>query len=87
MDAAVSRTAEQKAADENLTEAIERCARAYEVDGGVIGDYVVVAANQELRDDHVHHSYCILLRDNCVAGVMVIGLLEAAAYDTKVTRD
>lgn len=81
----MSRTEEQTAADEELTKAIERCAKAYEVSGQMIGDYVVVAAIQGLEeDDSIRHSYSIMVRDNNVSGVMAIGLLEIAAFDLKM---
>jgi len=84
----MSRTEEQIAADDALTAAVEQVAKAYDVSGGMIGDYVVVAAIQDLQEDHsIRHSYSVIVRDNNVAGVMVIGLLEAAAFDTKRGRD
>lgn len=85
----MQRTPEQIAADDGLTAAIEATARAYNVvsDGDMIGDYVVVAATQELESDgDIKHSYVHLLRDGSIAGTVAVGLLEMAAFDVKAGR-
>lgn len=85
----MSRTEEQIAADEALTEAIERTARAYGIleSGDVMGTYVVVAATQELQADEVVNSYITLLRDGSGAGYAAVGLMEVASFDIKTGRN
>lgn len=82
------RTEEQVAADEALTEALERAARAYQVlqDGDVMNDYVLVAATQELQGDELKNSYILMLRNNSVPGTTAVGLLETASFDIKMGR-
>lgn len=83
------RTPEQISADDALTVAIERVARAYGVleDGDVTGDYVVVANVQQLEEEgDIMHSYIMLLRNGRIAGVATVGLLEMAAFDAKLGR-
>ena len=85
----MARTEEQIEADDLLSAAIERAARAYGVieDGDMMGDYVVVAATQELRDDEVVNSYINLVRNGSMASTHAVGLLETAAFDIKMGRN
>lgn len=84
----MQRTAEQIAADDALTAAIERTARAYGVMEGsdVMGDYIVIAATQELREDDVVNSYINLVRNGSSSTVIAVGLCETAAFDMKMGR-
>jgi hypothetical protein len=83
------RTEEQIAADDALTAAIERTARAYGVlgDADVMGDYVVLAATQELREDEVENSYINLVRNGSSSTIVAVGLCETAAFDLKMGRN
>lgn len=84
----VPRTEEQIAADDELTAAIEKAARAYEVlePGDMMGDYVVIAATQELREDEVVNSYFNLVRNGSSSTVTAVGLMEVASFDLKLGR-
>lgn len=84
------RTEEQRAADEALTEAIERCGRAYGVidETAMTQEYVVVIGQQQWDVEHdvAIYSYSMLMRDGSAPGTRIVGLLESAAFDTKRGR-
>jgi len=78
----MSRTPEQKAADEALTAAIEAAARLHfeEGQGWVMSEYVTVAAHH--RFDEEGESYTavsLIYRDGDVPYHRALGLLEYAA--------
>lgn len=77
------RTPEQKAADEALTEAIERVSRAYDTEGVAVGytmmEYVVVTAMATWDEDgDGHTSIGIAYRDGDVPTHRAMGLMQYA---------
>ena len=81
------RTEEQVEADETLSAAIDKVITAYELDGNgeVNGEYVVVIEQQRMDSEgDLAHSYCILFKENKVATVRAVGLLETASFDLKM---
>ncbi len=77
----VPRTEERIAADAALTRAIEECRAAYGF-AGLMGDWVVLYQEQELKDDgDIDHGYGILMRNGAVAATNCVGLLRVAMHD------
>lgn len=81
----MSRTPEQIAADEQLAAAIEAVDKAYgdgQVDGDVLGDFIVISAWSRLTDEGEfdtvtgHH-----VRDNAVPPYRVRGLVHSFLDD------
>lgn len=81
----MARTPEQVAADNGLTEAIEKWLRAYEFDGSadtdgsprVLTDYVVMMATQGWnRDGDAMTGYPYCLRDNAIPHHRALGLIQ-----------
>ena len=74
-----TRTEEQIAADNNLTDAITKCLQAYS-DGDydfVLSDYAILMTASRINDDNeVETSYPTLLRDGDLPWYKVIGLIE-----------
>jgi hypothetical protein len=71
------RTAEQKAADEQLRAAIDATSRAYGNDGGVLTDFVVIAARQSWDDDGDEITYYqTLLPDGVLPIHRILGLAD-----------
>lgn len=75
----MARTAEQRAADEALHEAIERAVRAYEAGRGLIQEWVVVVAEitpaESPEDDE--ETYSIMMKDGGLPWHRAVGLLYA----------
>lgn len=74
----MSRTPEQIAADEALTEAVDRAMKAYGADPEhLLIDYVVIAARRYWDDEgDACTGYAVLLRDSDLAVHQVAGLLR-----------
>ncbi len=78
------RTAEQKAADEALTAAVDRVARAYEyVGAAVLTEHVTVAAFRSFDGDDALTTITTLPQDAGLPVHHVLGLLD---YATTVYR-
>lgn len=76
----VSRTEEQIKADENLTEAIDQCIRAYGYEEDfILTDYMVIAAQVKLDEDgDTVTAYSYLYRDSDLPYHKILGLMEVA---------
>lgn len=76
----MSRTEEQVAADENLTNAIDQCIRAYGYEEDfILTDYIVIAAQTKLDEDGDSvNAYTYLYRDSDMPYHKILGLLEVA---------
>lgn len=76
----MSRTDEQQAADENLTEAINQCIRAYGYEADfILTDYMVIAAQTKLDEDGDSvNAYTYLYRDSDMPYHKILGLMEVA---------
>lgn len=74
------RTDEQRAADRELTEAIERVTKAYgRPPEDIVGDYVLVYASSSMDEEgEICNSTGQVVRDNSMAGYRVLGLLTMA---------
>jgi hypothetical protein len=78
------RTADQVAADEALTEAIKAAMIAYEMDTGLITDYVVAIAAHHFDDDGEScTSYARLYRENAMPHYRILGLLRAVTMEVE----
>lgn len=74
-----TRTGEQRAADENLTEAIKQCMTAYGWDDGLLTDYVVAVIQQKFDDEGgMRTVYGNLYSPNDMPHYRIIGLLDCA---------
>lgn len=76
----VSRTEEEKNADENLTDAINQAIRAYGYEEDfILTDYIVIAAQTKLDEDGDSvNAYTYLYRDSDMPYHKILGLLEVA---------
>lgn len=86
----MARTQEQIEADDNLLAAIERVAKASGVltDADMLGDFVVVAATQNMDSDgEIEHAHITLFRNGGIAGHAAVGLLESASFLIKAGSD
>lgn len=75
------RSAEQIAADEALTLAIEHAAKVHGVldDGDMIGEYVIPMTTQQLDENgNISFGLTILYRDGRIHTTHAVGLLEDA---------
>lgn len=73
-----TRTPEQIVADDALTEAIKNAMAAYDMDGGLVTDYVVAIAAHHFDDDGGSRtSYIRLYRENDMPHYRILGLLRA----------
>lgn len=78
-----TRTAEQKAADDALTAAIEAVRDAYSDETGsreyLLTDYVVISAGTRFADDGESWSQVAMIyRDNDIPAYRILGLLDFA---------
>jgi len=76
----MSRTDEQIKADEELTNAIEKCIRAYGYEEAfILTDYMVIAAQTKLDEDGDSvNAYTYLYRDSDMPYHKILGLMEVA---------
>lgn len=83
-----ARTAEQTAADEALTEAIKTAMAAYDMEAGLLTDYVVTFAAQLFDDDgRICTVYGSLYQDNAMPHYRILGLLRAATLQAERSFD
>jgi hypothetical protein len=82
----MSRTTEQIAADDALSNAIDRCVIAYYgCDDAISLEYVVAVARQRINAaGDPEYTFNTVYRDNCVPTTRALGLLEAASRSLTV---
>lgn len=85
----MSRTPQQKQADDRLTEAIEAALIAHDIKTGVVSEYIVLVAQHRFGDDGAQHvSIGRLVSGDGVPHYRLLGLLDYAAtcYRASITE-